>query len=123
MKNSHFSLFVVIVLSSAAALTALAEPKAYDVVKYKGQVAGVTIAFDYGNGYPEASEVRIIDAKTGTTTRLRLDDSGEMRFVSDTKGGERKVILKMGIDAAPPPKLDGTFTANGKTMSFTLVRR
>jgi len=32
------------------------------------------------------------------------------------------VLLKMGIDEQPPPKLEGTYTANGTSITFTLVR-
>jgi hypothetical protein len=70
------------------------------------------------------SEVRITETKRGKTTRLRLDDSGELQFVPDKKGsGDKKVVLKMGIDDQPPPKLEGTYTAHGKTVTFTLVRK
>ena len=61
-----------------ACFSALAEPKAYEVVKYKGIAEGMIFALDFGDGYPDASEMRVTDRKSGKSTRFGLDDSGEM---------------------------------------------
>jgi hypothetical protein len=113
-------LFAVAVLVLASR-SAVAEPKAYEVVKYKGKAEGVTISLDYGNGYPQASEMWVTDRKSGKRTRFGLDDSGEMRFVPKNESGpKREVALKMSMDDGPAAKIDGTYTVDGKQIHFTL---
>jgi hypothetical protein len=93
---------VVLALLSFAA-SAVAEPKAYDLIRYRGKAEGLTIAFDFGCGYPEASEVRIKRRRRGKSDRFRLVDEGEMRFVPETNRvrGE-EVTLQMRADDEPP---------------------
>lgn len=118
----HFRASFLLLLSLC--WTASAEPKAYDLVKYKGKAGGVTIAFDYGEGYPQASEVRITNAASKKTTRFVLDESGEMRFVPEKdKASGARVILQMSMDDEAPPKVNGSYTTNGKMVSFTLTRQ
>jgi hypothetical protein len=113
-------LFAVVVLLFACR-PAVAEPKAYEVVKYKGAANGVTIALDYGDGYPQASHMRVTDRKGGKTTRFVLDESGEMRFVAEKQsGGKREVILKMGVDDGPAERIEGIYAVDGKQTHFTL---
>jgi hypothetical protein len=113
--------FLAVVVLVFACRSALAEPKAYDVVKYKGKAGGVTIALDYGDGYPQASKMWVTDGKNGNRTRFGLDDSGEMRFVPTTESGpKREVVLKMSMDDGPAPKIDGTYMVDGKQTHFTL---
>lgn len=113
----------VLLLVGAFSSTAFAEAKAYEVVKYRGEAGGVSFALDYGDGYIEASEMRIIEK--GKTTRFMLDTSGEMmHFVPDKKDGtDRRIVLKLGIDEAPGNKIEGTYAAAGKTIKFTLRRK
>lgn len=73
--------FIVLALLLAFAVPTLAEPKAYELIKYRGKAEGLTIAFDYGCGYPEASEVRIKRGRNGKSTTFRLFGNEEMRFV------------------------------------------
>jgi hypothetical protein len=106
-----------------ACLSALAEPKAYERVKYRGKAEGMTFVLNYGDGYAHASEMWITDRKSGKTTRFGLDDSNEMRFVPDKQtGGKREVVLKMAMDKGAPDKVDGTYTVDGKQTEFTLRR-
>lgn len=113
-------LFAVVVLLFACR-SAVAEPKAYEVVKYKGTANGVTITLDYGDGYPQASHMRVTDRKGGKSTRFVLDDSGEMRFTPEMQsGGKREVVLKMSMENGPAAKVDGTYTVDGKQTHFTL---
>lgn len=113
-------LFAVVVLLFAGR-SAFAKPKAYEVVKYKGTANGVTIALDYGDGYPQASHMKVTDRKGGKSTRFILDDSGELRFVPEKQsGGKREVVLKMSMDEGPAAKVDGTYTVDGKQTHFTL---
>src|ERR1043166_5123742 len=101
--------------------SAVAEPKAYEVVKYKGTADGVTIALDYGDGYPQASHMRVTDRKSGKTTRFMLDESGEMRFVPKKPSAQkREIVLKLSMDDGPAEKVDGTYTVDGKQKQFTL---
>ena len=118
----HFPSVVLLLL--AICFTAAGEPKAYDLVKYKGTAGGLAIAFDYADGYSQASEVRITDTRRKKTTRFVLDDSGEMHFVPEKdKDVKAKLLLKMQMDDAAPTKVEGTYTADGKTIPFTLTTR
>lgn len=110
-------LFTVVVLVFACG-SAVAEPKAYELVKYKGKAEGVTIALDYADGYQEASRMWVTDRK-GKTTRFMLDESGDMRFVpKKSETGKREVVLKMGDDDGP--NIEATYTVDGKAIKFTL---
>ena len=114
------ALFAVVMLL-VACQSVVAEPKAYEVVKYKGTANGVTIALDYGDGYPQASHMLVTDRKSGKTTRFMLDESGEMRFVPKKPSAQkREVVLKMSMDDGPAEKVDGTYTVDGKQTQFTL---
>jgi hypothetical protein len=104
-----------------------AEPKAYDLVKYTGKAAGAKIAFDFADGYSEASEVRITDAASGKTMKFRMDysDAAAMSFIPEKAGGSsaiKSVSLKLNPDDRAPAKVAGTCVASGKTVSFTLAR-
>lgn len=104
-----------------ACLSALAEPKAYEVVKYKGKAGGVTIILDFAVGYVDASHLWITDRKSGKRTQFMLDESGEMRFVPKKQGGGKKeVVLKMSLNDGPAEKIEGTYTVDGKQTQFTL---
>jgi hypothetical protein len=114
------ALFTVVVLLCACR-SAVAEPKAYEVVKYKGAANGVTIALDYGDGYPQASHLWVTDGKSGKTTRFMLDESGEMRFVPKKPSAQkREIILKMGMDDGPAERIEGIYTVDGKQTPVTL---
>ena len=107
----------------AFALPAFAEPKAYELVRYRGKAAGLTIAFDFGAGYPEASEVRIAKAGARLSRKFRLDDSGEMRFVPvKDRSGADEVSLKMS-PYDQPEKVEGVHRAGGKTLPFRLTEQ
>ena len=121
MSAQKFFIALAIV---ALSLPALGEPKAYELVRYRGKAAGLTIAFDFGDGYPEASEVRITAAGRRKSTRFVLDDSGKMRFVPEKdRGSGEEVTLKMGPDDAAPAKVEGTYRAAGKTIPFSLAKK
>jgi hypothetical protein len=114
------ALFAVVVLLFAYR-SAVAEPKAYEVVKYRGTANGVTIALDYGDGYPDASHMWVTDRKSGKTTRFMLDESGEMRFVPKKPSAQkREVVLKMSRNDGPAEKIEGIYTVDGKQSHFTL---
>lgn len=76
----QFRGFLAGVVLVFAGLSALAEPKAYEVVKYKGKAEGMTFALDDGDGYPHPSEMRVTDRKSGKTTRFGLDDAVKCDF-------------------------------------------
>ena len=66
---------------------ASAAPKAYDIVNYKGNAPGITVVFEFADGYPEASEIKIIESGDGKTTKFYFPGedeqtgAGKMRFV------------------------------------------
>jgi hypothetical protein len=114
------ALFAVVVLICAC-LSAFAEPKAYEVVKYKGKAEDVTFALDFGAGYVEASHMWVTERKSGKRTRFMLDESDEMRFVPKKPSAQKKeVALKMGREDGPAEKIEGTYTVDGKVIQFTL---
>ena len=113
--------FLTVVVLVFACRSAGAEPKAYEVVKYKGKAEGVTIALDYGAGYVHASHMWVKDRKSGKTARFMLDDSGEMRFVPKKPSAQkREVVLKMSMNDGPAEKIEGTYTIDAKVIQFTL---
>lgn len=121
-RTGNLGALILALLLSAFSSSAFAEGKAYDVIKYKAKVGSMTIALDYAAGYIEASELRITEA--GKTTRFRLDESGEMHFVPDRKAAaDKRVVLKLGIDDAPGPKIKGKYISGGETIAFVLVRK
>jgi len=115
-------LFTVVVLIFSCR-SAVAKPKAYEVVKYKGKAEGLIFALDFGDGYPDASEMKVTDRKSGKSTRFGLDDSSEMRFVPAKQvTGKREIVLKMTRNGGPPDQVDGIYTVDGKQTQFTLRR-
>jgi hypothetical protein len=101
---------------------ALAEPKAYELFKYRGKAEGLTIAFDFAPGYPEASEVRIKQGRRGKTTRFVLGDEEKMRFVPEkNRASGEEVTIELSRDDGSDEKVNGTYRAGGKTIRFTLI--
>ncbi|HSH38107.1 MAG TPA: hypothetical protein VK993_04915, partial [Chthoniobacterales bacterium] len=108
----------------AFARRAFADPKAYDVVKYRGKADGLTIAFGSADGYPEASEVRTKQRRSGESTRFVLAAGGEMRFVPEkNRAGYEEVTLEMSPDDGPAEKVLGAYRAGGKTIPFRLTKQ
>jgi hypothetical protein len=98
-----------------------AEPKAYDVVKFRGKAGAVTVAFDYADGYYEASELHTIQG--GKTTKFKMDSTGNgtMTFVPE-KGGGKSVTVQIDYEQTAPRKVTGTYTSGGKSVEFTLTK-
>jgi hypothetical protein len=121
-------------LIAAVALLAVpfasAVPKAYDTVFYKGRAAGLKIAFEFGHVYVEASDIKITEYASGKTTKFHLSGRdeqtgmGKLRFVP-VKGDKAKkeVLLEIDPFSDPPSTVNGTYTAAGKTVPFTLKKR
>ncbi len=107
---------------------ALAEPKAYDTVVYKGKAAGLRIVFEFDHGHVEASNVRITESTSGKTTRFYLTGrdgqmgTGKIRF-APAKGPRKEVLLEMDPFGDPLSTVKGSYTAAGKTVPFTLTKR
>ena len=107
-----------------------AEPKAYDTVFYKEKAAGLKIAFEFGHGSVEASNVKITESASGKSTKFYLSGRDEqmgtsrMRFFP-VKGDKarKEVFLEMDPFGDPPSTLKGTYTVAGKTVPFTLKKR
>ena len=106
----------------AFALPGLAEPKAYELIKYRGKAEGLTIAFDLAAGYPEASEVRIKQGRRGKTRRFVLVDEDKMRFVPEkNRASGEEVTIELSPDDGSDDKVNGAYRAAGKTIRFTLT--
>jgi len=99
-----------------------AEPKAYDLVKYQGKAGSVTIAFDFADGYPEASTMKITEGKK--TTAFNLEGLDNIQFVPAKGGGSiKRVSLDLSGDDRAPAKVTGSYVAGEKTVAFTLTKR
>jgi len=101
-----------------------AEPKAYDLLKYRGKAGGVTIAFDFAHGYPEASELRVIEGRK--TIKFAMENSDQMLYLPEKPPGGtvKSVTLKMDLEVmVAPDKVSGSYVAGGKTVRFTLTKR
>jgi len=120
MNRRLFIIALLLGLLSAAR----AEPKAYDLVNYKGKAAGVTIVFGFADGYPEASTLKTIDAAGGKTTKFTLDQMDKtMKFVPEKGGGAIKsVSLDIDGNDRAPAKVAGSCLAGGKSVPFTLLK-
>jgi hypothetical protein len=114
--------FTALAMLVAFALPGLAEPKAYELIKYRGKAEGLTIAFDLAAGYPEASEVRIKQGRRGKTRRFVLVDEDKMRFVPEkNRASGEEVTIELSPDDGSDDKVNGAYRAAGKTIRFTLT--
>ena len=98
-----------------------AEPKAYDLVKFRGKAGSVTVAFDYADGYYEASELHTIQG--GKTTKFKMDSTGTgtMTFVPE-KGSGKSVVVKIDTEQIAPAKVTATYTSGDKSIEFTMAK-
>jgi hypothetical protein len=107
---------------------ASAEPKASNIVFYKGKAAGLKIIFEFDHSYVEASNVKITESASRKTTKFYLSGrdgqmgTGKMRF-APVKGAKKEVLLEMDPFGAPLSTVKGSYTAAGKTVPFTLTKR
>jgi hypothetical protein len=107
---------------------ASAEPKAYDAVFYKGKAAGLKIVFEFDYGHVEASNVKITESASGKTTKFYLwgrdgqMGTGKIRFAL-AKGAKKEALLEMDPFGDPLSSVNGSYTAAGKTVPFTLTKR
>ena len=123
-------------LSVAVALIAVrlivpfasAAPKAYDTFFYKGKAAGLKIVFEFDHDHVEASNVKITESASGKTTKFYLSGrdgqmgTGKLRF-APVKGAKKEVLLEMDPFGDPLSTVEGSYTAAGKTVSFTLTKK
>jgi len=127
---NYRTLFVAVALVAVRLVVpfASAEPKAYDAVFYKGKAAGLKIVFEFDHGHVEASNVKITESASGTTTKFYLSGrdgqmgTGKIRF-APAKGAKKEVLLEVDPFGDPPSTVQGSYTATGKTVPFTLTRR
>jgi hypothetical protein len=76
----------------------------------------------------EASNVRIIESASGKTTRFYLTGrdaqmgTGKIRF-APAKGAKKEVLLEMDPLGDLQSTIKGSYTAAGKTVTFTLTKR
>ena len=107
---------------------ASAEPKVYNAVFYKGKAAGLKIVFEFDHGHVEASNVKITESASGKTTKFYLSGrdgqmgTGKIRF-APAKGAKKEVLLEMDPFGDPLSTVNGSYTAAGKTVPFTLTKR
>jgi hypothetical protein len=107
---------------------ASAAPKAYDAVFYKGKAAGLKIVFEFDHGHVEASNVKITESASGKTTKFYLSGrdrqmgTDKIRF-APAKGAKKEILLQMDPFGDPLSSVNGSYTAAGKTVPFTLTKR
>jgi hypothetical protein len=127
---NHRTLIVAVGLVSIRLVVpfASAEPKAYNAVFYKGKAAGLKIVFEFDRGHVEASNVKITESASGKTTKFYLlgrdgqMGTGKIRF-APAKGAKKEVLLEMDPFGDPLSTVNGSYTAAGKTVPFTLTKR
>jgi len=125
---NHRTLIVAVALITVRLVVpfASAEPKAYDTVFYKGKAAGLRIILEFDHGHVEASNVKITESASGKTTKFYLSgrdgQMGKMRF-APVKGAKKEVLLEMDPFGDPLSTIEGSYTAAGKTVPFTLTKR
>lgn len=117
----RLALFLAVVGCAGFSTPALSEPKAYDLVKYYGEAGNLQIAFDFADGYSDASEIRVTNRATKKSARFKVADAGEARFVSSN--GNEEIVLKSDLKNAPPQVIAGTYRASGKKIPFILKRK
>jgi hypothetical protein len=120
---------VITAIALLAVPFASAEPKVYDTVFYKGKAARLKIAFEFNHVYVEASNVKITESPGGKTTKFYLSGRDEqtgtskLRFVPvKSDKAKTEVLLDMDPFSDPPSTVNGTYTAAGKTVPFTLKK-
>lgn len=120
MRAAKFCSVLAVLLTAIS--QGFAEAKAYDLIRYRGKAEGLTIAFDLGCGYVEASEVRIKQGRS-KSMRFALVSGDAMRFVPEkNRGSGEEVTLEMSPDDCPEETVRGTYRAGGKTIRFTLTQ-
>jgi len=120
--NRRTWLTMLIFLVAGIMASVRAEPKAYDLVKYQGKAGGVTIAFDFADGYPEASTMKITEGKK--TTTFNLEGLDKIQFVPAKGGGSiKRVSLDLSGDDRAPAEVTGSYVAGEKMVAFTLTKR
>ncbi|HSI12687.1 MAG TPA: hypothetical protein VK961_11620 [Chthoniobacter sp.] len=123
MNRRTLLLMFVLWLGAGASLV-FAEAKAYELVKYQGKAGGVTIAFDFADGYPEASELKVTEANSRKPVLFLLDGLGPNHFAPvKSAGAIKSVTLTLDMEDRAPAKVEGSYEAGGKTVSFTLSKK
>ena len=118
----RFRSSLLVAVLACFCLSAMAEPKAYEVVKYKAKAEGLVFSLDYADGYPQASHMTVKDRR-GQTTAFDLDGNDQMRFVPKKESSpKREIVLKLSIDDAPGDAIEGTYTLGNLQIPFTLRR-
>ena len=130
-RSMNYRTLIFAVALSAVRLVvpfASAEPKAYDAVFYKGKAAGLKIVFEFDHGHVEASNVKITESASGKTTKFYLSGrdgqmgTGKIRF-APAKGAKKEILLEMDPFGDPLSTVNGSYTAAGETVPFTLTKK
>ena len=100
----------------------VAEPKAFDVVQFSGEVLGRKLVMDYADGLLDATEITLSGKAFKEPVVLRFqggaDDS--VTFVSDD--GTYRFVCKLGDGEEPPQAVAGELRFGGTTHRFLLRR-
>ncbi len=128
MNYRTLTVAVALIAVPLVVLFASAQSKAGDTVFYKGKAAGLRIVFEFDHGHVEASNLKITESASGKPTKFYLTGrdeqmgTGKIRFAS-AKGAKKEILLEMDPFGDPPSTIKGSYTAAGKTISFTLTKR
>jgi hypothetical protein len=113
---------IVFALLLAVGRPAAGEPKAYELIKYRGKAEGLTIAFDLAAGDPEASQVRINHGRRGKTMRFVLVNEDKMRFLPEkNRASGEEVMIELSPNDGSDDKVNGAYRSGEKTIRFTLT--
>ena len=117
--NRRTLLTMIVSLLLGALSVTRAEPKAYELVKYQGKSGGLSVLFDFAEGYWEASALKIVAG--GKTTKFNLDLSSDAAIQFAAREGVA-ARSKMNPDDTAPATVSGSYVAAGKAVPFVLKK-
>lgn len=94
--------------------------KAYEVVKYSGKSGSLAVAFDFADGYPEASELTLSEA--GKSVNLSVSGDA-MNFEGTLAGKPVAVQLEMDPYGEAPKTVDATVSSGDTKTKLKLIRK
>jgi hypothetical protein len=100
----------------------VAEPKAFDVVQYSGEVLGRKLVMNYADGLLDATEITVSGKafKEPFVLRFQGGEDDSVTFVSDDDA--YRFVCKLDGGEEPPQAVSGELRFGGTTHRFLLRR-
>jgi hypothetical protein len=104
--------------------------KAFDAVKYTGEVQNMVLHFTLADGYLGACEMKATEGKTHKTRSFSpengyADESKKLTFYSGNGVSKTDYFVISGMEElfeTTPAKIKGVYYTNGKAYPFILKR-